>query len=594
MDRLAFDLASSDIDSAQISPFVNKSWLSVVDDNASSYASSQVTISTGQFANSSSFLNYSEGFLQIPMLLTVTSDVGVGFSPAQENTGAGYGIGLKNNFSSIIHSISISYNNIIVVQSQPMQSVLNSFRLATTMSYGCVEKMGATYGLAFDDPCAFSFNPAAGTTQGQGVCNNLNLAHATPSVFGSTTNWGSYTAFTGSDALRKRMSYINFDPAAGGNGAYSDFQTAEVCNQLYKSHVISKVDATALVRGVFQIAISATVMLKHLSPFFASLPMVRGAFIQLTMQLNNTTMVLRKLGVAINADAALEAAAVEDRVLTVLSVNNAVGGINPMMCASTAAGNGGACFNIVRDRTLDITASICVGNRCIETTQSSIAGVTTGGVGTSVTLNVPSYKMSPLIEQAYLEDPIRSCIYLDHYFYTIPNVAHDSTFNTLLSNGIANMKRVTIFPTLATSDAASTQLPAGLAVYSSPFDCALTSGFGSPLLAIGQLQVIVAGANVLANQHRYGYEHWMQEMSTFGVNGNLTDGVCSGLGSQLAWEMAPVYSIDLSRMSAAEKVLPKSISISGINSSPRTVNYICCVEYEQTGFRVDVLTGKQV
>ena len=86
----------------------------------------------------------------------------------------------------------------------------------------------------------------------------------------------------------------------------------------------------------------------------------------------------------------------------------------------------------------------------------------------------------------------------------------------------------------------------------------------------------------------------MQEMSTFGVNGSLTDGVCSGLGSQQAWEMAPVYSVSLARMQASEMVLPKSISISGINSSPRTVNYICCVEYEQTGFKVDVLTGKQV
>ena len=170
-----------------------------------------------------------------------------------------------------------------------------------------------------------------------------------------------------------------------------------------------------------------------------------------------------------------------------------------------------------------VTASLCVGNRCIESTQSTVAGVVPGGLGTSITLNVPSYKMFPLIEQSYLSDPIRSCIYTDHYFYTIPNVARGSTFNTLLSNGIAQMKRVTIFPTLATSSADSTQLPNGLAVYSSPFDPALTSGFGSPLLAIGQLQIIVAGANVLANQHRYNYEHFLQEFQNFGLNGCLTD-----------------------------------------------------------------------
>ena len=124
---------------------------------------------------------------------------------------------------------------------------------------------------------------------------------------------------------------------------------------------------------------------------------------------------------------------VPTRFLTILSVNNSVGGINPMMCASSAGGNGGACFNVSRAGTQIITSSVCVGNRCIEPTQSSIVGVTTGGVGTAITLNVPSYKMSSLIEQSYLADPIRSCTYLDHYFFTIPNVAHDSTINTLLS-----------------------------------------------------------------------------------------------------------------------------------------------------------------
>ena len=119
-------------------------------------------------------------------------------------------------------------------------------------------------------------------------------------------------------------------------------------------------------------------------------------------------MVLNK---AAHADAA-------QRYLTILSVNNSVGGINPMMCASSAAGNGGECFDVIGAHI--ITASLCVGNRCIESTQATIAGVAPGGLGTSITLNVPSYKMSPLIEQAYLEDPIRSCIYTDHYFFTIP------------------------------------------------------------------------------------------------------------------------------------------------------------------------------
>ena len=58
--------------------------------------------------------------------------------------------------------------------------------------------------------------------------------------------------------------------------------------------------------------------------------------------------------------------------------------------------------------------------------------------------------------------------------------------------------------------------------------------------------------------------------------------------------MAPVYTIDLSRMLAAEKMVPKSISLFGVNSSAMTVDYMCFVEFEQTGLRLDVLSGAKV
>ena len=86
----------------------------------------------------------------------------------------------------------------------------------------------------------------------------------------------------------------------------------------------------------------------------------------------------------------------------------------------------------------------------------------------------------------------------------------------------------------------------------------------------------------------------MQEMQGFGVNGGLTDGVCSGLISKQAWEMAPVYSVNLERMLPAEAILPKSISITGVNSSSMSVDYVCVVEYEQTGLKIDVLSGAKV
>ena len=50
MDALAYELASS-VDGAITSPFASKQWLSILDENSTNYASSQVTISTSALSN---------------------------------------------------------------------------------------------------------------------------------------------------------------------------------------------------------------------------------------------------------------------------------------------------------------------------------------------------------------------------------------------------------------------------------------------------------------------------------------------------------------------------------------------------------------
>ena len=73
MDKLTFDLAS-EVDGAQVSPFVSKQWLSIMDSNSQNYASSQCVIDTSQLSNSNKWLSYREAFLQVPIVITVTSD----------------------------------------------------------------------------------------------------------------------------------------------------------------------------------------------------------------------------------------------------------------------------------------------------------------------------------------------------------------------------------------------------------------------------------------------------------------------------------------------------------------------------------------
>jgi hypothetical protein len=265
------------------------------------------------------------------------------------------------------------------------------------------------------------------------------------------------------------------------------------------------------------------------------------------------------------------------------------------MIASSEALNGGAAFSVAAAATV-ITASVAVGSRPIESAHmiGAVAGVRAGAIGNSITLNVLSYQMSPIFEQSYLSDPIRAVPYTDFYTYTVTNVPAGGTISALLTNGIAGLRRITIFPVFSSADAGNTFLPAGMPVYHSPFDTTCTSGGGSPLCFINQFQVVVAGANVLAQQERYTYEQWLHERAGCGaVNGGLADGVTSGLLSQAQWEMAPVFTCDLSRMLAAERTVPKSVQLQGINTSTAACDYICFLEFDQVGLRVNVLDGSR-
>ena len=100
----------------------------------------------------------------------------------------------------------------------------------------------------------------------------------------------------------------------------------------------------------------------------------------------------------------------------------------------------------------------------------------------------------------------------------------------------------------------------------------------------------------MAQTQRYNYEAYLNEFSAMGrVNGGLTDGVTSGLISQAMWEFAPVYTVDLSRMAAVERTVPKSVVFQGTNMcATSAIDYYCFLEFEQTGLNIDILSGARV
>ena len=573
-DKLVFDL-SQEVEGSP-SVFVKKDWLNILDNQNSNYNSNQSVIDTSQLSNSNKYMSYREGYLAVPMLLTLaTTDLATAgaFLPATTGTSADYAVGLKNWFGQIVHSLTLDYNGTTTIQQTPYCNMWNSFKLMTSLSWNDVWTQGATIGFFPDDPLAFKFiKNGTATSSGMGVCNNTTTL-ADPTTFGA---FNDYRLGKGNEGFVKRQQYINFDAdGASGDGTYgADLLSSSSSSQIWKSYISNKINGVnATTPGVFQISIMATIYLKHLHSFFSSIPLLKGAYMKLTLNLNNATT-------RFNTTAG---------IMTLVSVSNAVGGVNPLMIADSTAGQGGVALGAST-----YTANISVGARCLEPSLSSLTGVQEGGVARSVYLYLPSYSFNPVFESAYLSSPIKQIKYTDIYQYQVKGIqAQTGIVNQLITNGIANIKSILVVPFFA-DQVAHSGLPSGIPVYQSPFDPA-GCGATSPMIQLTNFNVVVSGQNSIYNTQRYSFEEFNNQLyGVNAVNGGMTDGLTSGLIDRLGFDMEyGYYYVDLSRMLPVEESVPKSIQLIGQNLSQSNIDLFCFIEYG-VSVSVDILTGVRV
>lgn len=586
-DKLVFDLAQEIEGTPNI--FVKKDWLNILDNQNGNYGANQSVVDTSQLSNSNKYMSYREAYFLMPLLMTITSATGQvddvtadALSPATAGTSADYAFGLKNWFGSMIHSFTLDYNGTTIIQQTPFCNMWNTFKLLTSLSWSDVATIGSTIGFYPDDPLSWSFESAA-STSGIGVCNNTNYSNM---ALGSKVDgaFNNYKSANGNIGFLQRQSYINFDLAGTINTAANQSYGSQIFDApttLWKSYILTKINGVDYaagppivpsVGGVFQIAITATIYLRHIHSFFQMTPLLKGVYMKMTMNLNNTSTNFSQIGGA----------------LDVASVSNAVGGVNPLMIASRKANNGGVAIGADQY----YTATINVGATCLNQQQRINNGVSSGPIA-NIYLYVPAYTFNPVFEQAYLSSPIKKIQYTDIYQYQIQNVKANATFNNLLTNGIANLKSVLCVPFYSAVNSASA-LPDGMPVYQSPFDPA-GCGPTSPLCLLTNFNVVVSGQNAIYNTERYSFEQFNNQLyGVNAVNGGMTDGLTSGLINSLGFEMEyTYYYIDVSRMLPVEESVPKSISIIGQNKSKRQIDLWCFVEYG-VEVNIDVLTGARV
>jgi hypothetical protein len=542
--------------------FLRKDWISIMDNNNTSYASNNLTLDTSALSNSNKYISWREGILSVPLLLSITS--GATFNPATAATGADYGFGLKNNYASVIHSISVDLQGSTIIQQTAFINLFNNFRLLTTMSWQDVSTIGSSIGF-FPDTSGSWEASAAVSLVGVGCCNNNNY-QLQPVVSAALNPQESFNR-----GLYERQRAFNLNPSGitgvAGTQLFSAFVSVTNLKNIYKSYIQTQTNGAAGTNGL-QFVIMANIMLRHLHPFFDKMVLSKGVFMKITLLLNNaTTQFTSVLATSLGAP----------------TVNVPSGGINPIMVASMNLLNGNAALVAAT-----YSVSLSVGSNVLGGVNG--AGAVTGVLARSVMLNVPSVVFNPIYESAYLSSPVKNIEYSDVYSYQVLNIGSGGTLNNLITNGIANIKSVLVIPFFNSSYNATLALSPLLSPYD---DCG--GGTTSPLCHLYNFNVQISGQNAIYNNQRYTYEAFLQQLNgQNAVNGNQVDGLGSSLINQLDFENKYCYYfVNVERQLPIERSVPKSVVLQGVNASAQPVDYYIFLEYGQS-LALNVLLGARV
>lgn len=670
-DKLVFDLSQEVEGSPNV--FVRKDWINILDNQNQNYSNNQSIIDTSQLSNSNKYMSYREGYLLCPLLMTIALPT-ANFTITNDATSTSAAVtadeqtlgkwnsqtsptstgnidnavGLKNWFGQIIHSMTLDYNGTTICQQTPYINMWNSFKLNTSLSYQDLLSQGAAIGFYPDDASSFQFFPA-----NEGGAVNAAPIVGTDSLLQGTTNNtdyvgiqqvsgrpNAYEAGNGNNGYLQRKNLINFDTHARicSNSAYASGAVTSTYNDTYlsndntrllwKSYISTKIDGNLALAAVgtapgnpvitfttppvLQTSITAVIKLKHLHSFFNMCPLLKGVFMKITLNLNNTSStVVSTFGV--RQGATLGAFSIHN--LHVSSVSNAIGGVNPLMITSPTTNNGGAGLGALNFTTAIAGGSakatylvnLSVGARCLDQTLVNVTGVSTGQLAQSVYLYVPAYTFVPAFEQAMLASPVKQINYTDVYQYQITNISSGAMINQLITNGIANIKSVLILPYLSSTagsaflctktsvnNNSNTGFLQGYPVYQSPYDPAGT-GPTSPLAHISNFNVQISGQNAIYNLQKYNFEQFNNQLyGQNAVNGGLTDGLTSGLIGRQEFDMNYCYYyVNVERMLPVEMGVPKSVQIIGQNMSAKSMDYFVFIEYG-VKISIDILTGARV
>lgn len=528
-----------------LEPFVQKQWVWALDQNAGSYSGGQVLLDTSSLSNSGKYVAYSEAFFVIPIVMRLSATSANAQIASIRTARSAFAAGLKSGYFQFLYSATVEYNNTSVVQLVPNLHHYVNYKLLTSLSKDSLDKYGSLIGFYPDSFLSVKYGAqTAVDPAGHGSLNNRDLPQFPATVY----SWDAIQSLANNEGYFQRQKQIALDPTAPAPIATftSPSQAGTYGLNYFRLGTGGDVDSKYWF-------VTAIIRLKDMADFFDKLPLVKGAFVRFTLNLNLAT---HNFAITTNGGAVTDVSVAQNILtngntpLMITNASQAGNGLYEIGTLLGAAGNGTYSFSLTANVGRDPT--------------TLVQHPTLNGVR----LYAPLYTFNPVQEESYLSlNKIKTIRYSDLYNYTIDVSCSGTPGNlqgqvtALLTNGVPNPQYLILIPYVGAGSNNTGNGTAAISAYGSPF--ASEPGTSSCGITLTDLNIQVAGVNIFQQNELYSWENFSEELAlNNAINGSQVDGLNSGLISYEMWNNNyRYYTINIARRLPAENAVPKSIQV---------------------------------
>jgi hypothetical protein len=536
-------------------PFTEKQWDYKTDQNQGVYGTNsgmtQVTFDLNNMFDSSSFVDISDMYLTIPIIMSAAFSTGAAQVAPAATTANFQLLALKSGYQHLIHQMSITSSGKTVSDMQPFVNVIKHWKLLSSMSATDLKNLAPSLGLSetLDNERSVKYvTAAAATKSGLGLCNNqafIATASADTQIIPNVLQNNGTT----NGALQKRISKI-VDASTTGRGFNNIVgQITDVSKLSYEFKPYFFVNASGTLNW-YDVAI---IPLKYINDYINKAGIVRRADLKLVIWINTGTC---NVTVDTPTTADVNYGAFSSTFSNTLPYT-----VNHCPVATASGGLPATTANIVTSLSIakQIVTSIGGVNLLTNTDPHPMA---------SCRIYYSKIKLDPVKALTFVQENTAKEVVFENYFFNqFANIPSGGTFSSLVQSGVKNPIGLLVIPFLANNIAYG----AGNTFnqYASPYD---TSPATYAPLSLINLNVNLGNSNVLSSSYNYTYENFLQQIVSAESLTSSDIGVNVGLISQQWWEMNRVYYIDLARSRSADKESLRSISLSFTNNSLKAID----------------------